>query len=72
MSQTPVPSRLVGLDRFRGPQIVKPPLRAGAARFPLLAAIAAEFGALAGQIGAQEPPWAWDAPWYRWFGVWAA
>ena len=72
MPQTPISSRLVGLDRFRGPQVVKPPLRAGATRFPLWAAIAAEFGALAGQIAAQEPPWAWDVPWYRSFGVWTA
>ena len=51
---------------------MKPPLRAGAARFPLWAAIAAEFGALAGQIAAQEPQWVWDVPWYRSLGVLAA
>ena len=60
----------MGLVRFRGPQIVKPPLRADAARFPLWAAITAEFGALSGQKVAQDPQWVWDAPWYRSFGVW--
>ena len=51
---------------------MKPPLRVGAARFPLWAAIAAEFGAFAGQKAAQEPQCAWDVPWYRSFGVLAA
>ena len=61
---------LSGRLRRRSASDVDAGPRAGAARFPLWAATAAEFGALSGQKAACDPQWVWDAPWYGSFGVW--
>ena len=51
------------------PQTSTKALGPAAARFPLWAATAAEFGALAGQKAAHDPQWVWDVPRYRSIGV---
>ena len=61
---------LSGRLRRRNASDVDAGPRAGRARFPLWAATAAEFGALAGQKAARDPQWVWDGPWYRSIGVW--
>ena len=60
---------LSGRHRLKSASDVDAGPRAGAARFPLWAATAAEFGALAGQKAAQDPQWVWDAPRYQSIGV---
>ena len=68
--QTPTSSRLVGCRPVRAPRTSTRARGPGAARFPLWAATAAEFGALAGPKAAQDPQWVWGGPWYRSIGVW--
>ena len=61
---------LNGSLRRRNASDVDVGLRDGSGSFPLWAATAAEFGALAGQKAASDPQWVWGAPWYRSFDVW--
>ena len=60
---------LSGSLRRRNPSDVDVGPRDGRGSFPLWAATAAEFGALAGQKAASDPQWVWGAPWYRSFDV---
>ena len=69
MARTLKSSRLVDVCAGGTPQTSTKARGPGAARFPLWAATAAEFGALFGQKAAQDPQWVWDVPWYQSIGV---